>query len=126
MMVKHLARNVHEFGERTVKVKWVVPAYVVLALVAFGLFYSYSRYSADQREDAAAELALVELLRCEQRVSSREESRGMFAATFALIEEQSEGQSLFAPAARELLDREYPPLTMSDCLTESAKARNGD
>ena len=123
-MVKRVVRNVREFGERTVKVKWVVPAYVVLGLVSFGLFVGYQRYSDDQREDAAADLALVELLRCEQRVAGREEVRGMFSATFDLIEELNPA-SEFAPAATLLLDTQYPELELADCLHETVIARNG-
>lgn len=83
-------------------------------------------YVQDQRDDDAAELALIELLRCEQRIEGRDELRDVLTNIFELIAEQSDGTSEFAPAAQALLDEGYPPLQLADCLRESAASLNGD
>lgn len=127
-MVRRVIDSVHEFGERTVKVKWVVPAYILIALIAFGLFRASVNYSTDQREEserlaaeaqyagelASWENARDERSRCEQRVESRDQLRDVFLATYDLISELNP-DSEFAVLAAALLDDQYPSLDAADC-----------
>ena len=121
--------TVREFGERTVRVKWVLPAYLLIGIIAFGLAYSATSYANDQREEserlaaeaqyaadtASFENARDELARCLQRVEARDQLRGVFLSIFELIDERSPEGSTFTAEAAGLLDRDYPPLSEADC-----------
>jgi hypothetical protein len=119
---------VQDFGDRTVKVKWVAPAYVLIGLIAFFYGHSVIGYARDQRDAAAKDNAAAvyaaesasyenardEQIRCEQRVDSRDQLRGVFLSIFDLIEERSP-RSDFVVDATARLDIDYPPLSVDDC-----------
>lgn len=93
-----------------------------------GGIWGVAKYVGDQAEDsrhdaatsqyAAAtaiyENARDELLRCTQRVESREQIRGAFLDVFDLLDDTTPGNA-FTKAARERLDESYPLLVLEDC-----------
>lgn len=90
----------------------------VLMILCLAVLYGARVYVHDQRENAERDLALVEQLRCEQRVEGRNQLRSVFSGVFALIDELSPG-SVFTARANELLDQDYPPLSLTDCFRPS-------
>lgn len=124
-MPMRVMRAVGNLGERQVKLKWVLPAYLLIFVIAYGLFVAnttYSRDKADEAQFATARLTyeatVQEYETCTRRVESRTEIRGMFAATFDAIEENSNGAgaNAFLDKVRARLDTNYPPADPAECV----------
>lgn len=122
--------NVKEALRATYPVRlyqWVV-IWIALTMTWAGGIWGAYVYAQDQREQqdrataaavfaaerASYENARDERTRCEQRVDSREQLRGVFLDVFDLIERQTPG-SEFVARATVLLDERYPPLSLDDC-----------
>ena len=114
-MIRRTFDTISAYGNRTVKVKWVVPAYLLIALIAFGLREQALNYAEDKVAAAAADVAATELQSCLRRVESRDEIRGMFLTTFDVIEQTMGRSSPALAAARVRLDERYPQLDPAAC-----------
>jgi hypothetical protein len=90
-------------------------ALVVLAVAVLWVARNQFDQASHEASQASYENARDERLRCEQRVDSRDQLRGVFLSIFDLINEQAEGTSSFVTLATERLDADYPPLRLDDC-----------
>jgi hypothetical protein len=113
--VRRRIRALREYGNSTVKMKWVLPAYLLIFVIACGMFVAnitYSRERADQSELIATQATYEQ---CVRRVESRTEIRGMFEATFEAVEELagSRADATF-DRVRIRLDERYPAITLAD------------
>lgn len=137
-MAKELLGRVRDFGDRTVKVKWVIPAYLMIGLIAFALSVTSIRYSHDQREEARRDAAVAlhaadvsswenardERARCESGVNTVNTFRSALLDVYAFIDEQ--GNPEFAAAATARLNERLPERALGECPPDPGERPNLD
>lgn len=103
-------QRIREWGNRTVKVKWVVPAYGILALVILlGGSAIASQNSADLEQNARGD-AVTAYTDCVRRVETRDDLRGVL---FAILNLADEDEGVMRVTA--VINEKYPALSMDDC-----------
>lgn len=120
-------RTIRDFGNRTVAVKWILPAYVILAGSITGAIWRFDYESRARQAEALAEIRQSEFVNrltdyrsCTARVSARDDLRGQFLRVYALIEASNERNEGIVELARVELDLNYPAYPAGYCGVDPA------
>lgn len=111
--------RLHAWGEGTTKKKWVVPAYLILALTLWlGVASNRANDEADRRQDKAAAAlalaqnaerdALVSYSDCARRVATRSDLRNVLIEIVGLWPPRDDTRKIL-----ELIDSRYPALILN-------------
>lgn len=90
---------------------------VVLAVFALFIPYSFWRDAVQEAAGVRADREIDAYNQCVRRAESRTEIRGMFLATFDVIEVSSPESTATLDTVRVRLDERYPALDPNDCPT---------
>jgi hypothetical protein len=116
-------RKLHALGETPIRAKWVIPAYIAIFAIAWGLYVANTTYARDKLAETELALssarytnAMADWDTCVRRVESRTEIRGMFAATLDVIDDlNADEPSPAIQAVRLRLDERYPAISLGSC-----------
>lgn len=103
-------QRVREWGNRTVKVKWVVPAYVILALVILLGGNAIASQNSDDLQQNARGDAITAYTDCARRVETRDDLRGVLFSILALADETDGIRRVTA-----VINEKYPALSIAEC-----------